>query len=131
MVDEIIGVTLAEYKSVQLNSYLNVKTADKYLQFGQDKCKAMVVGKRVETFHIPNLTVDTWKTSHTKDGKLLETFSGKKPIENKNELTYLGIEISKDGRNMKTIIHRRNKQTGKKNMINIILKPLGTYTFEG
>ena len=130
MVDVVIGVTLAGYKSAQLNSYINVKTADKYLQFGQDKCKAMVVGKRVETFHIPNLTVDTWETSHTKDGKLVETFSGKKPMENKDELTYLGMEISKDGRNIKTIIERRNKQTGKKKMINTILKPLGTYTFE-
>ena len=45
-------------------------------------------------------------------------------------MTYLGMEISKDGRNMKTIIQRRNKQTGKKKMFNNILKPLGTYTFE-
>ena len=90
----------------------------------------MIVGKRIETFHIPNLTVDTWETSHTKDGKLVETFSGKKPMENKEGLTYLGIEISKDGRNMKTFIQRRNKQTGKKKMFNNILKPLGIYTFE-
>ena len=45
MIDDIIGVTLAGYNAAQMNSYLNVKTADKYLQFGLDKCKAMVVGK--------------------------------------------------------------------------------------
>ena len=130
MIDDVIGVTLAGYQSAQLNSYINVKTAEKYLQFGQDKCKAMVVGKRVETFHIPQLMVDTWESSHTKDGRLLETFGGKKPIENKDVLTYLGMEISKDGRNMNTIVQKRNKQNGKKKMISNILKPLGQYTFE-
>ena len=40
------------------------------------------------------------------------------------------MDISNDGRNMKTIIQRRNKQTGKKKMISNILKPLGQYTFE-
>ena len=129
MIDDVIGVTLG-YKSAQLNSYINVKTADKYLQFGQDKCKAMVVGKRVETFHVPQLMVDTWDTSHTKEGILVETFGGKKPIENKDVLTYLGMEISKDGRNMKTTVQRRNKQNGKEKIISNILKPLGQYTFE-
>ena len=47
-----------------MNSFLNVQSADKYLQFGLDKCKAMVVGKIIESYHSPKLTVDTWKTSH-------------------------------------------------------------------
>ena len=93
-----------------MNSYINVKTADKYLQFGQDKCKVMGVGKRIETYHVPRLMVDTWETSHGEDGELWEKFGGKKPMENTNQLTYLGMEISHDGRNMNTIIQRRNKQ---------------------
>ena len=44
-VDDLIGIAEAGYKSDQLNSYVNVKTADKDLQFGQDKCKAMLVSK--------------------------------------------------------------------------------------
>ena len=114
MVDDIIGVTLAGYNAAQMNSYLNVKSADKYLQFGLDKCKAMVVGKRIESFHAPKLMVDTWETSHGEDGEFIEKFGGKKPMENVQHLTYLGMGISKDGRNMKTIIQRRNKQSGKK-----------------
>ena len=51
-------------------------------------------------------------------------------IENKDVLTYLGMEISKDGRTMNTIVQRRNKQNGKKKIISNILKPLGQYTFE-
>ena len=29
-------------------------------------------------------------------------------------LTYLGVELSSDGKNMKTILKKRNKQIGKK-----------------
>ena len=35
-IDDTIGVTLAGFKAAQLNSYMNVKAADKDLQFGQD-----------------------------------------------------------------------------------------------
>ena len=96
-----------------------MKTADKYLQFGQDKCKAMVVGKLIESYHVPKLMVDTWQTSHGEDGELREKFGGN-----------LGMEIFHDGRNMNTIIQRRNKQSGKKQMINNLLRPLGQFTFE-
>ena len=47
-IDDIIGVTLAGYKSVQLNRFLNVKAADKYYQFGQAECMAMIVGKKIK-----------------------------------------------------------------------------------
>ena len=43
-IDDLIGVTEAGYKFHQINSYLNVKTADNYFQFRPDKCKSMVVG---------------------------------------------------------------------------------------
>ena len=129
-IDDIIGVTLAGYKSVQLNRFLNVKAADKYYQFGQDKCMAMIVGKKIENFQIPNLEVDIWETKHDENGRLLETYLGKKPMENKNQLTYLGIELSADGKNMNSIIHKRNRQIGKKKQITSLLRPLKQYTFE-
>ena len=44
-VDDLIGIAEAGYKSDQLNSYVNVRTADKDLQFGHNKCKAMLVSK--------------------------------------------------------------------------------------
>ena len=43
-IDDLIGVTEAGYKAQQMNSFLNVKTADKHLQFGPSKCKSMLVG---------------------------------------------------------------------------------------
>ena len=45
LVDDIIGVTEAGFKSQQMNVILNVKTAEKGLQFGVTKCKSMIVGK--------------------------------------------------------------------------------------
>ena len=84
---------------------MSVKSGDKYLQLGQEKCKAMVVGRKVESFHIPRLEVDTWETQHDNEGKLIESFGCKKTMEIINELTNLGVKICSDGKNMKNIIH--------------------------
>ena len=59
-VDDLIGVTEIGYKSNQLNAYVNVRTADKDLQFGSNKCKVMVVSKPHQ-FQKPDLTVEPWK----------------------------------------------------------------------
>ena len=48
LVDDIVGVTEAGFKAHQLNSFMNVKTAEKSLQFGASKCKSMLVGKNKE-----------------------------------------------------------------------------------
>ena len=57
----IIKATLADYKASQLDSYFNVKRADKYLQFGLDKCKEMPVGKHIDESHVPRLSIDVWE----------------------------------------------------------------------
>ena len=38
-VDDLISITEAGIESHQMNSYLDMMTADKYLQFGYDKLK--------------------------------------------------------------------------------------------
>ena len=81
-IDDLIGVTEAGYKAQQMNSYLNVKTADKYLQFGPSKCKTMVVGSMKKTFdfHHTELEVDTWRVRYDNEGNINETFQGKTTI---------------------------------------------------
>ena len=74
----------------------------------------MLVGKKQEECHVPKLSVDVWETKHDKNGQFSEFFTGKKPMENTDTMTYLGVEISADGKNMKTILQKRNKQIGKK-----------------
>ena len=49
---------------------------------------------------------------------------------NEKVLTYLGVELSADGKNTYTILKKRNRQIGKKKQILNILKPLGIFTFE-
>ena len=53
MVDDLIGIAEAGYKTHLLNVFINVKTADKDFQFGAEKCKTMTVSKK-KTILIPN-----------------------------------------------------------------------------
>ena len=115
-----------------MNSYLNVKTADKYLQFGPDKCKSMIVGgmKKNQEYLLTPLEVDTWKTTHNKDGEIVDTFLGKTKLQEVEEILYLGVIISCDGRNTKNLIHKRNKAIGTHKQIMAMVKDLGKYTTE-
>ena len=61
LVDDIIGVSEAGYKAVQMNSVINVKTAEKCLQFGVSKCKSMFVGKDKNDLLDSELLVDKWE----------------------------------------------------------------------
>ena len=45
LVDDIVGITGVGHKAQQLNNLINLKTAGKSLQFGVNKCKAMIVSK--------------------------------------------------------------------------------------
>ena len=131
-VDDIIGVAEAGFKTDQLNAYINVKTADKELQFGPSKCKAMIVSKvKPEIFHKPNLSVDSWDLVHHKNGSMTELFKGKVNITEETSLMFLGYMLSNHGDNMKNIIHKKNKSIGTQKQILKLIKPLGPYTFEG
>ena len=39
MVDDLVGVTNVGFKAQQLNAAINIKSAEKRLQFGETKCK--------------------------------------------------------------------------------------------
>ena len=47
-----------------MNVLINIKSAEKGLQFGITKCKSMLIGKDLENVPNSNLTVDSWKVSH-------------------------------------------------------------------
>ena len=46
LVDDIIGITYAGFRAQQMNTVINVRTAEKRLQFGVTKCKSMIIGKK-------------------------------------------------------------------------------------
>ena len=68
-VDDLLGVAEAGYKSKQLNAYVNVKTANKDLQFGSEKCSYIMISKVVsQVFKKSDLFVDSWNLNHKPDG---------------------------------------------------------------
>ena len=109
-VDDLLGVAEAGYKSEQLNVFVNVKTADKDLQFGSDKCTFMMVSKmKLKEFHKTELFVDSWNLSHKPNDIFEEKYIGKVEMIQENSLLYLGHMLSKDGSNMPNILHKKNK----------------------
>ena len=117
LIDDGLGVTEAGYKAQMLNSYINVKTADKFLQFGPKKCKVMFIGKTNQCDLSGDLTVDKWSTSYTSDGlngelKLSEVYEGKVKMEKVNQWKYLGFVISNSGNNLCNIREIRKKSIG-------------------
>ena len=108
LVDDLIGVTPAGYKAQQMNAMLNVKTAEKRLQFGNKKCKSMLISKHVDTVPNNNLMVDNWKVQYVNDPitdscELKETYAGLELIQKTEEQKYLGFVLYCRGDNMVNI----------------------------
>ena len=117
LVDDVVGITEAGGKAQMLNSFINVKSAEKYLQFGATKCKSILVGKNKKNFPNSRLVVDNWNINHeenkkTGSTKIVETYEGKIDIEQVTEYKYLGFIISSIGDNMAQIRHMKNKSVG-------------------
>ena len=67
LVDDMIGISEVGFKVKQMNALINVKTAEKRLQFGIKKCKTMLVGKNTENCLKSKLEVDSWKAEYKDD----------------------------------------------------------------
>ena len=114
LVDDMIGVSDAGYRAQQLNALLNVKTAEKRLQFGVNKCKSMLVGKDQEKVINTHLTVDEWKVEHeenknTGESDLKEYYKGRVNIGKTDKQKYLGFVLSNKGDNMVNISEMKTK----------------------
>ena len=113
----MVGVTEAGFKAKQLNTFLNIKTAEKTLQFGESKCKWMVIGKDTRDVLDSDLAVDSWDVEYvdnldTGDYDLVETFVGQTPIEETDKHKYLGFVLSNIGDNMVNIKSMKDKSIG-------------------
>ena len=72
--------------------------------------------------------MDTWKVTHNKEGNLIETFVGKTQMEEVQNIRYLCVIISCDGKNSKKIIHKQNRASGIQKSIMSMVNGLGKYT---
>ena len=59
MIDDLACVSTCGIETIKANSYINAKSNMKKLQFGQDKCHKMHVGKK--KIYCPDLFIDSWK----------------------------------------------------------------------
>ena len=117
LVDDMVGVTEANYKAQQMNTFLNVKTAEKSLRFGASKCKVMLIGKDTKNVLSSDLVVDSWTVSYkdnlkTGDYELVEKYEGPVNIEQTDKQKYLGFIISNIGDNMVNITSLKQKSIG-------------------
>ena len=117
LVDDIIGVTEVGLPAQKMNACINIKTAEKTLQFGAAKCKSMLVGKNIENVLNSDLMVDDWDIKYednieTGESDLIETYLGQIPIKKTEEQKYLGFVLSCKGDNMANIRQIKKKSIG-------------------
>ena len=77
MVDDLAGVSESGMKAVQLNSFINLKTAEKKLQFGPDKCHILTIAHKSKTVLETDLFIDHWSENHDEQDQLVEKIEGK------------------------------------------------------
>ena len=114
LVDDIVGVTETGYKAQQMNVIINVRTAEKCLQFGVTKCKKMIIGKTSHEAINNDLYVDKWTETYEDDKdtgevELVEEYSGDTELGQTDEQKYLGFIVSSKGDNMANIKDIKNK----------------------
>ena len=99
---DTLGISVCGFKSHQMNSFLNTGTNIMNLQFGNDKCEKMHIGKKRNTSICPMLSVDSWKENLQDDeqGKkiLRDIDCEKEYMKEVTEKKYLGDIISHDGK---------------------------------
>ena len=121
MQDDTLGISVCGFRSKQMNMFLNTRTNIMNLQFGNDKCDKMHIGKQHKKYICPALTVDSWKEVlvENDNGKktLRDLYDGKKDMKEVSEKKYLGDIISSDGKNKINIKDWTNKATGNVNKI--------------
>ena len=117
LVDDLFTISPCGYQTTKLNQFINSKTAEKRLQFGTSKCIKLHVGQTCNAALCKDLYVDGWKTEVETDpvtGKCFQSehYGGMEKMKVKQEQTYLGDEISADGKHGKNVKARSNKGLG-------------------
>ena len=90
LVDDMVGITYAGYRAHQMNTAINVKTAEKRLQFGESKCKTMIIGKNCDYRKENPIMVDKWKIEH-QDEDFTEIYDGLSLMETTEQQKYLSF----------------------------------------
>ena len=66
MIDDVAGISESGVKSKELNAFINVKSAEKKLQFGPDKCNILTIAHKNVKVVENSLYIDYWSENHGK-----------------------------------------------------------------
>ena len=137
MVDDMLCISKSGPQTMQMNSFVNVRSAMKRLQFNSDKCHIMHIGKDIKEFDKMDFYLDGWKLTEVEEVETgvtttKETFDGEQEVDETENEKYLGQILSRDGSNTANINQKVGKGIGMKNKIKTILehRPGGKYHFE-
>ena len=125
MVDDLLCISNCGIKSLIMNSFINLKSNIKKLQFGENKCSKIHIGKNKTI--CPPLKIDRWKTIQI-DGvddnspSVEDIYDGKHVIQDSKDQKYLGDIICNTGKNEKNIEARVMKGSGIIKQISSILE---------
>ena len=116
MVDDLACISVCGLETVQMNGFLNAKTNIKKLQFGEDKCHRMHIGRH--NSYCPDLFIDKWKVKSgsgdddSRNDDNMDSFEGDFKMEDSDEDKYLGDLLTSDGSNATNIKTRKGKGFG-------------------
>jgi hypothetical protein len=124
MVDDLACVSVCGFNTVMMNGYINAKTNTKKLQFGQEKCHKIHIGRK--TSYCPDFYIDNWKVQpisefEANQEETSDVFEGNFKMDSSDEEIYLGDLITADGSNSKNIKARKAKEFGIVDHITTIL----------
>ena len=136
MQDDTLGISECGVKTTKMNQFLNTQTNLMNLQFGNDKCVQMHIGKKHHVNVCSGISVESWKENviENEEGKkvIQDVHMGKELMKNVSEKKYLGDIVSCDGRNTKNIVERTNRANGNIDKIISTLteRPFGRHYFK-
>ena len=134
-VDDSCDISYCGKSTQVLNSYTRKEVNTRKLQFADDKCHRLHISKGKATQKCSEIYIDKWTYKNFENnGENIskDIYEGVSPISSVSMQEYLGICISKDGKNTLTINAKVAKGQGIINDIFSILESVyfGDYYFE-
>ena len=94
MQDDTLAISTCGYKTRKMTSFLNTRINIMSIQFGQEKCVTMHIGKKHNIEICGDVSVDDWSeklmTSSAQTEQLQDIYLGKENMKNVTEKKYLG-----------------------------------------
>ena len=107
-----------------------MKSAEKGIQFGPDKCHTMNITRSIAQTVEKDLYFNHLSEKHIKKDQIINTFEGMLKMKNVEEQKYLGFVISEDGSNLRNIEAKEKRSIGIIKQIQFLIQGLGKYTIE-